>query len=274
MTDPTPPVQLGRVLPIAVHPPPGSGATKLLERYLTLYRRRWWILATGVLEPVFYLLGVGFGIGSLVGTVPFGGRQLPYPVFVAPALMAAAAMNGAIFDSTFGVFFRLKYAKIYESMLATPIGVADIALGEIGWSLLRGLVYSGAFICFMAALHLVASPWALLAVPAASLVGFAFAACGCAAATFIRSWNDFDLVQLVLLPLFLFSATFYPVTVYPEGVRFFVELSPLYRSVDLLRALTTGGLGWSLAADVGYLLAMGGLGLWVTSRRLGRLLLR
>ncbi|MBO0683205.1 MAG: ABC transporter permease [Candidatus Dormibacteraeota bacterium] len=254
--------------------PVGRRADRVLERHITRYRRLWLFFTTGVVEPVFYLLAIGFGVGGLVGTVSLGGHAFSYPVFVAPALMASAAMNGAIMDSTFGLFYKLKYAKTYDAMLATPIAVDDIALGEVAWSVMRGLIYSSAFIVLMAALRLVVSPWALLAVPAAALVGFTFAAVGCAGATFLRSWNDFDILMLILLPLFLFSATFYPVTVYPPPVRVLVELTPLYRSVDLLRALTTGSLGWSMVADVVYLLALGGLGLAVTGRRLGRLLLR
>jgi lipooligosaccharide transport system permease protein len=270
MTSPAAPPAVGRVLPIPV----GRRAGRVLERHVTRYRRLWLAFATGVVEPVFYLLAVGFGIGGLVGAVSVGGRSLSYPVFVAPALMASAAMNGAIFDSTFGLFYKLKYAKTYDAMLATPIEVDDIALGEVAWSVLRGLLYSSAFIVLMAALHLVASPWALLAVPAATLIGFAFAAVGCAAATFVRTWSDFDLVLLLLLPLFLFSATFFPITVYPRAVAVLVQLSPLYRSVDLLRSLTTGVPGWSAVVDVAYLVALGAAGLALTGRRLGRLLRR
>ena len=157
-------------------------------------------------------------------------------------------MNGAIYDSTFNVFFKLKYAKTYDAILSTPVGVGDVALGEIGWALIRGGIYAAAFLVVMVALGMVLSPWAVLAFPAALLVGFAFGAAGMAATSFMRTWQDFDLVQLVILPLFLFSATFYPITTYPEPIQALVQLTPLYHGVDLIRGLTTGAVArrsWS-----------------------------
>lgn len=261
-----------RVLPL-----PGFGrrSARLVERNLVHYRRFWWVLASGLFEPLFYLLGIGFGVGSLVGGVAVGGgRTLSYAVFVAPALMASAAMNGAVYDSTFNLFYKLKYAKVYDALVATPVGVDDIALGEMVWALIRGAIYAVGFITVMVVLRLVASPWAVLAVPAALLIGFAFAGLGSAGTTFMRGWQDFDLVNLALIPLFLFSATFFPIATYPEPLRLVVELSPLYRGVDLLRSLTTGSVGvWALV-DAAYLLALGALGLAVTARRLDRLLLK
>ncbi len=166
-------------------------------------------------------------------------------------------MNGAIYDSTFNVFFKLNYAKTYDAILSTPIGVGDVALGEIGWALIRGGIYAAAFLVVMVVLGMVLSPWAVLAFPAALLVGFAFGAVGMAATSFMRTWQDFDLVQLVILPLFLFSATFYPITTYPEPIQILVQLTPLYHGVDLIRGLTTGVVGPTLLVHVAYLAAMG-----------------
>jgi len=252
----------------------GRRAGLLIERNLVVYRRGWLVIVSGFFEPLFYLLSIGLGIGALVGGVALDGREIAYTAFVAPALLASSAMNGAIYDSTFNVFFKLKYAKTYDAILSTPVGVGDIALGEIGWALLRGGIYAAAFLVVMVALGMVLSPWALLAFPAALLVGFAFGAVGMAATSFMRTWQDFDLVQLVILPLFLFSATFYPLTTYPEPIRLLVQLTPLYHGVDLVRGLTTGDVGPGLLVHVAYLAAMGLLGLVVTSRRLGKLLLK
>jgi lipooligosaccharide transport system permease protein len=253
----------------------GRRAGLLIERNLMVYRRGWLVIVSGFFEPLFYLLSIGLGIGALVGAIPLGdGRMIPYTVFVAPALLASSAMNGAIYDSTFNVFFKLKYAKTYDAILATPVGVGDVALGEIGWALIRGAIYAGTFLLVMLAMGLVLSPWAILAFPAALLIGFAFAGIGMAATSFMRTWQDFDLVQLVILPLFLFSATFYPVTTYPEPIRFLVELTPLYHGVDLVRGLTTGALEPGMLVHVAYLLIMGFVGLAITSRRLERLLLK
>ncbi len=250
-------------------------AGRLVERNIMVYRRAWMVIFSGFFEPLFYLLGIGFGIGTLVGTITGPeGQAIPYTLYVAPALMASSAMNGAIYDSTFNVFFKLRYAKTYDAVLATPLGIGDVAIGEITWALLRGSIYAAGFILVMLALGLVASPWAVFALPAAMLIGFAFAAVGVAVTTFVRSWRDFDLVQIVLLPLFLFSATFYPISVYPEPLQIVVALTPLYHGVSLLRGLTTGAVGPYMLIDAGYLLLMGLIGLAIAAARLERALLK
>ena len=260
-----------RILPIGV----GAGrAARMFERNLYVYRTKWLMLISGFVEPVFYLLSIGLGLGGLVGDVPGpGGQLIPYAVFVAPALLAQSTTNGAITDATFNVFFRLRYEKTYDSILATPLGVGDIAVGEIGWALFRGSLYAVGFLAAVLVLGLARSPLLLLALPAALLIGFAFAAVGMAVTTFMRSWQDLDRVQLVLLPLFLFSGTFYPLETYPEPLRTIVEVTPLWQAVDLLRSLALGALSPVLAVHLLYLVVMGLIGLAVVSRRLDKLLL-
>lgn len=248
----------------------GRRGTRLVERNLTVYRHTWVVLLSGFVEPLIYLLGIGYGVGSLVGTVS---GQTSYRVFVAPALMATSAVYGVIYEVTFNVFYKMRYAKLYDAVLATPMGIADIAVGEVAWALLRGTLYAVGFVVVMAALGLVVSPWGVFAVPAAVLIGFCFGTVGIAATTWMRGWTDFDAIQLVVLPLFLFSATFYPLDVYPAALQGVVELSPLYHGVHLIRGLTTGDAGPGLLLDVLYLVAMGLAGLAVASRRLRRLLL-
>jgi lipooligosaccharide transport system permease protein len=250
-------------------------ADRLVERNVMTYRRTWIVLVSGFFEPLFYLLGIGFGIGALVGNVTGpDGHAISYGVFVAPGLLASSAMNGAIYDSTFNIFFKLRYAKTYDAILSTPLGINDIAVGEITWALIRGTLYAIGFLAVMLVLGLVESPWLILALPAAMLIGFAFAAVGMAATTWVRSWTDFDYVFVVTLPLFLFSSTFYPLSVYPEPLRTIVSITPLSRCIDLLRSLALGQLSPVLLVDVAYLLVMGGAGLWVVSRRLDKLLLK
>jgi lipooligosaccharide transport system permease protein len=252
----------------------GPGSVHLLERNARAYGHAWLLIVSGVAEPLFYLLSLGIGLGPLVGHVTGpGGAGVPYREFVAPGLLAVSAMNGAVYDSTFNVFFKLKYVKIYDAMLATPMRPAEVAVGEVGWALLRGGMYAVAFTAVMAVLGLVHSFWALLAVPVALLIGFAFAGAGMACTTFMRSWQDFDYVLLASLPLFLFSATFYPLSVYPRPVAVIVEWTPLYQGVVLLRSLVLGVPGPGLAWRAAYLLAMGVVGLVVAGRRIGRLLL-
>ena len=176
----------------------------LIERNVLVYRRTWMIIVSGFFEPLFYLLSIGLGLGALIGAVPFGGHEVPYAVFVAPALMASSAMNGAIYDSTMNVFYKLREARTYDAILATPIGAGDVALGEIGWALIRGAIYATMLLLVMFVLGFVRSPLAILALPAAILIGFALAGVGMAATTFMRTWQDMDMVQMVIMPLFLF----------------------------------------------------------------------
>jgi lipooligosaccharide transport system permease protein len=234
----------------------------------------WTIILSGFFEPVFYLFSIGVGIGALIGSLTIGGRHIPYPAFVAPALLASSAMNGAIYESTMNIFYKLKEANTYDGMLATPLVPRDIAAGEIAWSLIRGAIYSAGFLVVMVVMGLIYSWWGLLLLPCAVLIGFAFAAVGMAFTCYIRSWQDLDVVQLVVLPLFLFSATFYTLSTYRPLLRDLVQVTPLYRGVDLLRGLSFGAVGIHTVVDVAYLLAMAVAGLTVTTRRLHRLLLR
>jgi len=245
----------------------------VIERNVFAYRRLWGIFLTGFGEPVFYLASIGIGVGALVGTVAGpGGQMVPYDQFVAPGLLASAAANGSVFDTTFNFFFKYKYAGTFNAMLATPLGPMDIAMGELGWALMRGTIYAAAFLLFMVILGLVSSPWAILCLPTAMLIGFAFGGGGMAATTYMRSFVDFDYVNIVLLPMFLFSGIFFPMSQYPTAVQWIVKCTPLYQGVALERAFAFGELSWSLVGHAAYLAIMGVGGLWIASRRLGRLL--
>ena len=276
-------------LELAPPPPPGSlllrvfplyplsarRAGYLVQRNYLVARRTWILFVSGFFEPFFYLLSIGVGIGGLVGDVVTDtGTALTYQQFVAPALLAASAMNGAVYDSVFNLFFKLRYSKLYDAVLATPLSAPDAAVGETVWSLLRGATYSAAFLLIMAVLGLVESWWALLALPAAILIGFAFAAAGLAATTFLRGWQDFEFVQLAVLPLFLFSTTFYPLSTYPPPLQVVVQCTPLYHGIELVRSLVTGDVGWSLLGHAGYLVVLGLVGLAIGARRLSGLLLK
>ncbi len=247
----------------------------ILERSFRVYRHGWVVIFSGFFEPLFYLLSLGTGLRSLVGVVTGpGGHVLSYQAFIAPALLASSAMNGAVYDSTMNVFFKLKYARLYDGMLATSLGPLDIAIGEIGWALFRGGLYAAGFLTVMAALGLCASWWALLILPAALLISFAFGAIGMAATTFMRGWQDLELVTLAVLPMFLFSGTFYGLSVYPTWLRIIVECLPLQHGIAALRALNAGVLDWSLAGHLSYFVVMAAVGVWVTTRRLEFLLMR
>jgi lipooligosaccharide transport system permease protein len=251
----------------------GSRRTlRVVERNSRVYLRAWPVFLSGVVEPFFYLFSIGIGVGALVGQVPGPNGPIEYDQFVAPGMMAVAAMNGCVFDTTFNFFFKYKYAKTYDGMLATPLGTEDIVRGELTWALLRGVLHSGVFLATMWAMGLTPSGWGVLAVPGAALVGFGFAGAGLGLTTFMRSWLDFDYVQLAILPMFLFSATFFPLSEYPDGLAWVVRLTPLYQGVAIERALVLGDPSPILVVHAAYLVAMGWAGHRVASRRLGRML--
>jgi lipooligosaccharide transport system permease protein len=256
---------IGRITPFR--------AQRIWERNYYVYRRIWKVIFSGFFEPVFYLFSIGIGIGALVGEVTGpGGMAVGYTAFVAPALMAASAMNGSVLETTFNVFFKLKFDKTYEGILATPMKPSDLAIGEIGWALFRGLLYSTAFVVVMLVMGLAKSWLVVFTIPGALLIGLAFGSLGLAACTYMRSWQDFDLVTLVTLPLFLFSGTFYPIDLYPPLVQQIARVSPLYHGTELLRGFSLGVLDWSMVGHVAYLLVLALIGATVANRRFDGLL--
>jgi lipooligosaccharide transport system permease protein len=238
-----------------------------------VYRRTWMILFSGFFEPLFYLFFFVYPLERFIGDVTSAGETIEYAAFVAPALLAASAMNGAFYDAT-NVFWKLRYGKVYDAMLSTPVGPKDVAVGETMWAVVRALLYSAAFLVVIALLGLVDSWWGLLALPACFVIGFGFAGAGIAAVTWMRNWKDFDIIQLVMLPMFMFSATFYPISVYPEALEWVVRVLPLYHGIELIRALTTGAVGAMQLVNVVYLGAMGLVGAAIASRRIDGLLLK
>jgi len=252
---------------------PALGGLLIIERNVMVYRRTWMILFSGFFEPLFYLFFFVYPLQKFIGNITFEGESVEYAAFVAPALLASSAMNGAWYDAT-NVFWKLRYAKVYESILATPIAPKDVAAGETIWAVVRAMLYSAAYLLVITALGLVESPWAILALPACFVIGFGFAGAGIAAVTWMRTWKDFDLIQLVMLPMFMFSATFYPITVYPSVIEWIVRCLPLYHGIELVRSLTTGTVGPFQLVNVAYLTAMGFAGLYLSARRIDKLLLK
>lgn len=251
-----------------------SGSGRLVARNVRVYRRAPLVFLSGFLEPVLYLLSIGVGVAALVGDVRLSdGVVVSYTAFVAPAMLATQAMNGSLLDATFGVYFRLRYEHLYDAVLATPMRPADVAVGEVTWATLRGAGYSAMFVVVMALMGLTHSWWALLALPAALLVAFAFAACGMALSTMMRSWQDFELIQVAIMPMFLLSGTFYPITVYPGWLQAIIGVTPLYQAVEMIRALTTGHVTSALLVPVAYFVVFGALGLYAATRRIGNLVL-
>jgi lipooligosaccharide transport system permease protein len=234
----------------------------------------WLIVLSGFFEPIFYLLSMGLGLGALIGTITTeSGQKVEYAAFIAPALLAVSAMNGAIYDSTWNVFFKMQFAKLYEGMLSTSLGPLDVALGEISLALLRGGIYATGFMLVMQGLGLNLSWWALLALPAVLLIAFGFASIGMAVTSYMKTFQQMDWINMFLLPMFLFSATFYPLSVYPQGLQHVIQVLPLWHGVELVRGLTTGLVGPGMLWHVLYFVVMILIGLVFTTRRLRALFL-
>ena len=249
---------------------------RLVERNIMVYRHQWIIILSGVFEPIFYLLGIGLGLGGIVREVPLpDGRVVAYAAFVAPALVATAAMNGAVFETIFNVFFKLTYAKTYEGVLATPMGITEIAIGEMLWALMRAALYAVAMFVIMLVAGLVLSPWGVLMIPASLLVAAAFAAAGLAGTSYLRTVNDFDVpMGLIVMPMFLFSGTFFPIDIYPVPIQIFMEATPLYHAISLIRGFSTGLIGLAQLWDLVYLVAFFGICLWIAMHQMERKLIK
>jgi lipooligosaccharide transport system permease protein len=249
-------------------------AASVTERNIASLRPLYWVLMfSGFLEPVLYLFSIGVGVGGLIGDVPRpGGGAVGYAEFVAPAMLASAAMSGALSETTFNFFGKMKFMRLYEGILATPVRPIEIALGELAWAMVRGAIYSAAFLVVMVAMALTTPGRALVMFAASVLVGFAFGALGMTISTLIRGWQDFDLIFSGQFALFLFSGTFVPTGSYPDWFRWLIEFTPLYRAVDLLRALSLGPVGSTQLLDVLYLLALLAIGLAVAGRRMEKIL--
>jgi lipooligosaccharide transport system permease protein len=253
-----------------------SGRSRaIMERaYIAFKSSTWMIVISGFVEPVLFLLSFGYGLKDLVGDITVAGQPIGYVAFIAPALLATSAMNGAIYDSTMNVYFKLKHDRIYHGMLATSLGPMDVALGEIGWALLRGLSYAIGFMAIVAPLGLIPSVWGILAIPAAVLIAFGFASFGMAVTSYMKSWQQLEIVNVVLLPMFLFSGSFYPLSVFPDWLQTVIRLFPLAHAIDLVRGLTLGNISWALVGHAMYFVVMIVVGLFFTTKRLNALFMR
>ncbi len=238
--------------------------------WLTVYRRIWrssiW---SSVLGPLFYLGAMGFGLGSLVdahGTARLGG--VSYLAFVAPAILASSAMNTAMGEATYPVFGSVKWNKIYIGMQASPLRPRDIFRGHLMFMTMRIAMNAAVVTVFMCAFGAAKSPWVVLAWPVAVLTGLAFAAPIAAWAVTVTMENSFAyLFRFAMMPLMLFSGTFFPVSQLPGWLRLLAYATPLWHGVALCRALSLGQADWPGAlVDVAYLAALAAIGIWAGAR--------
>jgi lipooligosaccharide transport system permease protein len=250
---------------------------RMIQRNLIVYKHAWMIIFSGFFEPLFYLISIGLGLGGMIGLVD----GIPYSAFVAPGLLASSCMNGAITDGFFNIWFKLHHEKTYEGVLATPMRVADIAFGEMLWAVTRGSLYAATFIVVVSIVGrllgtpMILSPWVLLALPAALLASASFSSLALCATTFVRKIQDFDVVMgMAVLPMFLFSGGFFPVSQLPSVVQWLIVIFPLYHAIEVLRSLTTGRVEWSIVGHVAYLIVVGVVTFTIAMRRLERSLMK
>jgi lipooligosaccharide transport system permease protein len=218
------------------------------EYWLAVYRRVWrGTIFTSVLNPVLYLSALGIGLGKLVngGANPLG---VPYLDFVAPGLLAAVGMQIATIESSFPVRGAIRWNRQYHAMLATPLRVRDLVTGHLLYVATRVAIASAVYLAVIAGFGAVRSPLAVLAWPVVVLVGLAFAAPVSALSAWAENEIFNPLFRFAITPMFLFSATFFPVTRLPQGLRELAYVTPLWHGVDLVRHLTLGTatLGLSL----------------------------
>jgi lipooligosaccharide transport system permease protein len=237
-----------------------SFAVREFRYWLTNYRRTWrGSIYTSMLSPVLYLGAMGLGLGKLVdahGTARLGG--VSYLAFLAPGLLAAAAMQSGIEESTYPVLGSVKWRRTYYAAAASPLRPADIFHGHLLFTAMRLAMNSAIFLVVMAAFGAITSPWVLAALPVAVLTGLAFAAPIEAWAITVAKDTSFALVfRFGMIPLFLFSGTFFPVTQLPAWIRPLAYVTPLWHGVALCRSLSLGTatLGSALV-HVGYLAAL------------------
>jgi lipooligosaccharide transport system permease protein len=249
----------------------------MVQRNLLVYKYHWMVIFTGFFEPVFFLLGIGLGIGALVSSV----EGISYVSFVAPGLLAASCLNGALSDGCFNIWFKLHFMKTYDGILATPMRVPDVAFGEMLWAVTRGSIYAGCFLVVLLVIGgitgrpVLLSPLAIFAFPAAVLAATSFSALFVCITTFVRKIEDFDtVVGLAVMPMFLFSGTFFPISRVPLIPRLVIESLPLYHGTAMLRQLTTGAVDRTFGLHVGYLVVVGITAFAVAMRRLERALIK
>lgn len=250
---------------------------RMVQRNLLVYKHGWMVIFSGFFEPIFYLLGMGVGMGALVPSID----GISYAAFVAPGLLAASCLNGALSDGCFNIWFKLHFQKTYDGILATPMRVPDIAFGEMLWAITRGSIYAAGFLVVVLIVGRITdrpvllSPLAALALPAALLAATSFSALFVCITTFIRKIEDFDMVVgLAVMPMFLFSGTFFPVSRVPLLPRVVIELLPLYHATAMLRQLTTGAVDRMFAVHVAYLVILGATAFALAMRRLERTLIK
>ena len=247
---------------------------KVWRRNLIVYAKIWPVnFLPPLLEPLFFLVAFGVGLGAFIETVNYGGKQLSYVAFITPSLLAFNIMNNAFYENTYTSFVRMYYQKTFDALMATPLSMEEVITGEIAWGATKSAIATVLMLAAVAPFKLVAWPWALLLIPLSFLGGFAF---GSIAMFFTGITPTIDMfnvpVFLFITPMFLFSGTFFPIDVLPLWGKILAYSLPLTHLVNLCRDICLGSLGmelvWSLAYLICFILIFFPLALASMHRRL------
>jgi len=228
---------------------------RVWKRNLIVYRKIWKVnFITPLLEPLFYILAFGLGFSGLIGSVRYGGLDLSYTAFIAPALIATAVMWNAFFETTYASFVRMFYQKTFDGMLATPLSLDEIIMAEIVWSATKSVGAATIMLTVLGLMGFVQFPSGLLLIPMAFLGGLAFGAIGMFFTGIVPSIDMFNLpIFLFVTPMFLFSGTFFPVSNLPVWAQTFALVFPLYHLAEMARWLSIGTNETYPAVSIGYL---------------------
>jgi lipooligosaccharide transport system permease protein len=225
---------------------------RVFQRNLLVYRKTWKVsLSFNFFEPLLYLGALGFGLGAYVQQM----EGVPYLYYLAPGLLASSAMFATTYECTYGSFVRMAYQKTYHAMLATPASIEDVVAGELIYGAFKSVLYGTVILLVVAALGLVASPWALLVPPVLAVSGLLFGALSMIWTGLVPNMDSFNyFFSLIITPLFLFSGVFFPLAGMPTFVQQAAWISPLYHVVNLTRDLVMGNPGVHLIGDLVWLL--------------------
>jgi lipooligosaccharide transport system permease protein len=230
---------------------------RVWQRNYSVYRRTWQIsFLPPLLEPLLYILAFGVGLAVMVGELHYAGRPLSYTVFIAPALVSVAIMYNAFFETTYNSFVRMYWQKTYDALLATPLNLEEIILGEMLWAATKSMIAATLMSIVIALCGLFEFPGALLLLPLAALGGLLFAALGMICTALVPGIEMFNLpIFLGVTPMFLFSGTFFPLENLPGWAQSVAQLLPLTHLVALVRGSALEFWSGSLWFSLLYLLA-------------------
>jgi len=209
-------------------------------------------IISNLMDPLIYLMALGFGLGAYVNRM----QGLPYIQFIAPGLISSSIMTAATFETTINTFVRIHFDRIYEAMMATPVTVEDIAVGEMMWAMTRSTIYATVMLGVVTVLGLTKSWYAIFVPFMGALGGLMFATLGLTYTSFLKSIDQVNFyMTLFITPLFLFSGVFYPIDALPQVVKTIAFLSPLYHLVEVVRPLVLGTAGYGILLHLGWILA-------------------